>query len=170
LSEKKHESVDHSDRIKKLALLIGKRLRLSDSKLSEISLTAEMHDIGKISIPDSILLKKERLTNHEWEVLKKHSKNGYHTLLSSPNLSHVAEYVLYHHEDWNGKGYPKGISKYDIPIVSRIISVADCYESMTHDRPYRKKIDKDQAIKEIINLSGEKFDPKIVETFVDIIR
>ena len=170
LSDKKYESVEHSDRIKKLSLLIGKRLKLNDLKLQEISLTAEMHDIGKISIPDNILLKEEKLTSHEWEVIKKHSQNGYHILLSSPNLAHVAENVLYHHERWDGRGYPKGISRYDIPIVARIISVADCYESMTQDRPYRKKMDKDKAIEEIISLSGKKYDPRIVDTFADILR
>jgi HD-GYP domain-containing protein (c-di-GMP phosphodiesterase class II) len=129
-----------------------------------------MHDIGKIGISDDILLKKEHLTVEETETIKKHAVIGYNILEPVQFLKSVAPMVLYHQEWYDGKGYPEGLEKEEIPLGARIISVIDSYDAMTSDRPYRKAMPLEKAISELKKGSGIQFDPKVVNIFIDILE
>lgn len=167
LSEKDLETEEHAERLKYFSVKLGKRLKLSDMQLNELEIFALLHDVGKIAVSDSILNKKGRLTEEEWEKMKQHSEIGYRILKSIPELSNIAEYVLFHHESWDGKGYPKGLNGRNIPIQDRIVSIVDAYDAMTNDRPYRRAMSEADARKELIANAGKQFDPDIVKIFVD---
>lgn len=157
----------HSMNVANIASRIAEELGLNKNEIDLVNWTGLVHDIGKILIPEDILDKKSKLADEEWEIIKKHSVWGYETLIENKNLKEVAKNVLYHHERWDGKGYPKGISGEEIPLVSRIIAVADTYDAITNKRPYREVLSKEAAVKEIVNNSGTQFDPAIVKTFLD---
>jgi len=167
LEERDYETEEHTRRMKKYSLLFGQALKLPDSKLDELSLLATLHDIGKIGIPDNIMLKPGKLSRSEWKIMSKHSEIGYRIALSSPDLAYVAKSILHHHERWNGKGYPYGLAEVEIPITSRIISVIDAYDAMINDRPYRKALSKEMAINELNKCSGSQFDPALIDTFMN---
>ena len=133
----------------------------------ELELLSMLHDIGKIGVDDSILTKFDTLTDAEWREMKKHPEIGYRIAMAAPELKHIAEYILCHHERWDGKGYPQGLTGEEIPVLSRIIAVVDSYDAMTHDRAYRKAISAEDAKTEILNNAGTQFDPKIAKVFVD---
>ena len=170
LDERTHETEEHALRIKQLALNLGKRLGVSNDCLDEIALLAILHDIGKIAISDTILCKPDKLTDEEWVLMKEHCEIGYQIAISSYELSPLAEYILYHHENWDGSGYPTGKKSKEIPLVSRIIRVVDAYDAMTNDRPYHKAISKEQALVELRKCSGKQFDPEIVGTFIEMLN
>jgi putative nucleotidyltransferase with HDIG domain len=157
----------HSINVSNLATGIAKELGLNENQIKLVYWSGLVHDIGKILIPDSILDKKNALTKEEWELVKKHPTWGYEALNDNISHSKIAKYVLYHHERWDGKGYPEGISGKAIPLISRIITVADTYDAMTHKRPYRDAVSKDSALKEILENSGTQFDPNVVKAFID---
>lgn len=166
LKEKYDEEKIHSDRVSKLCRLTGQELKLGIDQIKELEFAGLMHDIGKITIPDSILDKPGKLTEDEWVIMKKHTINGYHILRSANKYSRLAEYALTHHERWDGKGYPNGLKEQDIPLFSRIISIADAYEAMTADRPYRKALSQAVAIEELRRCSGTQFDAQLVDIFI----
>jgi HD-GYP domain-containing protein (c-di-GMP phosphodiesterase class II) len=122
-----------------------------------------------VGIPDSILFKPGPLTADEWRIMKLHPEKGYRIAISSPDLSSVADLILKHHERWDGRGYPLGISGEDIPIECRILSIVDAFDAMTNDRPYSRAISKEEAVEEIVNCSGTQFDPKLVQMFKSIV-
>ncbi|MEA2015156.1 MAG: diguanylate cyclase [Actinomycetota bacterium] len=167
LEARDYETEEHGKRLKKYSLLFGHVLNLPDTKLDELGLLSALHDIGKIEIPDSIVLKTGKLNKEEWKIMKKHPEIGYRIALSSPDLAHIAKSILYHHERWDGKGYPYGLEGKDIPITSRVISVVDAYDAMTSDRPYRKALPKEEAIEELKRCSGSQFDPELIGIFMD---
>ncbi len=166
LKEKSFETEEHTIRLQKLAVEMGKELRLSDDKLDELSLLASLHDIGKVGIPEKILLKTGKLSPNEWEIIKKHPEIGYRIVKSIPELAHVAEAILSHHEKWDGSGYPRGLKGNQIPTISRIISIIDAYDVMTHNRAYKKTVTQYEAIKEIKKCTGHQFDPDLVNHFI----
>lgn len=168
LEEKTMETKEHGERLKELSLRVGNKLGFVDSVLDELCIASVMHDIGKLGIPDSILLKEGKLSPEEWSTMKKHTEIGYHIFLSSPKLASIASYILSHHERWDGKGYPNGLVGETIPLVSRIISIADAYDVMTHDRPYSKAIAASQAVEELIRCAGTQFDPHLVKVFCEV--
>lgn len=168
LHEKSHETEMHAQRLVNLSRELALALHLTSKEISDLELAAVLHDIGKISINNDILEKTGPLTDDEWVVLKTHAESGYRILKSIPELSHVAEFVLSHHERWDGSGYPRGLKKKEIPLLSRIISIVDAYDAMTETRIYRQAISSDDAVEEIIACSGRQFDPEIVAVFVDI--
>ena len=168
LDKKDYETEEHVERMGDLALLLGKNLNLSEDKLSDLAMLAALHDIGKIALADSIILKPGKLTPEEWELVKKHPEVGYRIAKSSTDLAAIADAILTHHENWDGSGYPEGLKGTEIPLVSRIISIVDAYDAMTNDRPYRKAFTREQAIAEIRRCSGIKYDPKLVEVFIKI--
>ena len=169
LEQKTLETKEHAERIGVISLELGKTLGLSHDQMEELSIASSMHDIGKTGIPDSILSKPGALTEEEWQIMKKHPEIGYHILLSSPTMSKIAEYILSHHERWDGKGYPQGLAQEDIPLISRIIAIADTYDVMLSDRPYRNAVSKEEALDEIIRCSGTQFDPTLVKLFVRLV-
>lgn len=165
LFEKSIETEEHGERLKEYCVRIGRELKCSANELDELTLLAMLHDIGKIGIKDNILLKPSHLTVEEWVEMKKHPEIGYRIALNTPELSNVAEYILFHHEFWDGKGYPRGHKGEEIPLFCRILAVADAFDAMTNDRPYRKAMGREEAKAEIMNNSGTQFDPNIVEVF-----
>jgi len=165
--EKSHETEEHTERLAALSRRLGDSLGLNDKELVELELLSMLHDIGKIGIDDSILTKPNSLTDDEWREMKKHPEIGYRIAMAAPELKHIAEYILDHHERWDGKGYPQGLAGEEIPILSRVISVVDSYDAMTHDRVYKKAISKEDAKKEILNNAGTQFDPETAKLFVD---
>ncbi len=169
LEEKTTETRAHAERLRTLALRLGKRIGLAANDMDELALAAIMHDIGKIGIPDSVLTKTGPLDEEEWLVMKKHPEVGYHIILSSPNMAKVAEFILCHHERWDGGGYPRGLQRENIPLISRIIAVVDSYDVMTSDRPYKTAMTSQTALTEIQRCSGTQFDPSVASAFVEMI-
>ncbi len=158
----------HSERVAKISLLIGKNLGLPDEELKKLEYAALFHDIGKIGIPDSILLKNDRLTDEEFKVIQKHPEMGVNILKSIGFLENILPSIKHHHEKYIGKGYPDNIKGEEIPLGARIIAVADTYDAMTSNRPYRKKLSHKTAVDEIINNKGLQFDERIVDAFMEI--
>jgi diguanylate cyclase (GGDEF)-like protein/PAS domain S-box-containing protein len=169
LFEKSHETEEHTRRLQRLALQIGNALRLPDSTLDELTLLANLHDIGKIAIPEEIIIKPDKLSSEEWELIRKHPEIGYRIANSSPEMVPVAEGILSHHEWWNGAGYPRMLFGKEIPLVSRIISVVDAYDVMIYGRPYKKALSKQEALDEIKRCAGSQFDPLISQILFKIL-
>lgn len=168
VQERSMEMGEHAMRLKGIALDVGRAVGLPDDKLDELSLLAMLHDIGKIAIPDQILGKPGRLLPEEWEAMQGHLEIGYRIVESTPELAHIGEALLAHHEWWDGTGYPKKLKGEQIPLISRILAIADAYDVMTHDRPYRKAITTQDALREIKQCEGTQFDPHLVDVFVKI--
>ncbi|WP_459834396.1 sensor domain-containing diguanylate cyclase/phosphohydrolase [Clostridium carnis] len=166
LEAKNMETEAHTERVVKYAMKIGKELKFKISELDELILVAKLHDIGKIAISEEILLKPGKLTKDEFEIMKTHAEKGYRIINASSELINVANCVLTHHERWDGKGYPLGLEGEKIPLMARIISIADSYDVMTTDRVYKKAMSKEDAIEELKRCSGTQFDPKIVNIFI----
>ena len=165
--EKSIETAEHEERLIRSSRALGQALRLNDTRMNELELLAALHDIGKIGIDRRILNKPGRLTDKEWFEMKKHCEIGYRIAMASEELKPIADYILCHHERWDGSGYPQGLAGKSIPLLSRIISVADAYDAMTEDRPYRKAMKKEAAINEIKNHAGSQFDPDIAKVFIE---
>jgi HD-GYP domain-containing protein (c-di-GMP phosphodiesterase class II) len=163
---------EHSDRVVRLSEVIGKHLKLHKRELEVLSLTAGFHDIGKVGIPDHILLKPGTLSGDEYEDIKAHPSIGANILrtLGHPLLNEVAECVLHHHEHWDGSGYPDGLKGEEIPVISRIVAVVDAYDAMTTTRSYRHEISKPNALRIIETESGKQFCPYAVEVLLAVCR
>lgn len=164
------ETEAHSERLADLSKMVGLKMALSQTEISELALLATLHDIGKIGVNDQILNKPGKLTDEEWTQMRKHTEIGYRIAMSSPELISIADYILTHHERWDGKGYPQGLSGTAIPLISRILSVVDAYDAMTKDRVYRKAMSKDHAIQELKANAGSQFDPTVVGVFIEILE
>ncbi|MBL4932300.1 HD domain-containing phosphohydrolase [Clostridium paridis] len=170
LHEKHSETEQHTMRIKILSLKLGKRLGLSEDKLDELGLLALLHDIGKIGIPEQILMKPSSLTKEEFDVMKTHTEIGYRIAKSTPVFAHIADEILYHHEKYDGTGYPIGLKGEEIPLLARIINIVDSFDVMTHQRVYKEALSVEFAIEELRRCSGTQFDPYIVQEFIDLIN
>ncbi len=168
--EKSHETEEHAERLVVLSGEIGRKLNLNQSDMNHLALLATLHDIGKVGISDQILNKPGKLNEAEWIEMRKHPEIGYRIAASSCDLALIAEYILCHHERWDGGGYPQRISGADIPLLSRIIAVVDAYDAMTQDRPYRKAMKKKDTLEEIERNSGTQFDPAIVDIFKEMVN
>jgi len=155
----------HQIRVSKICEGIAKALKMPYNSLLELLLAAQLHDVGKLWIPQQILDKPEKLNEEEKEIVKKHVFYGYEYIKSKKMSSSIAEAVLYHHEHFDGKGYI-GLKGNEIPLFSRIVAVADAFDAMTSDRPYRKASSLEDAVEELKRNSGTQFDPEIVEVFI----
>ncbi len=150
------------DYVAELARLVGFR----EYEISDLRLFAKFHDIGKVGISDRVLFKKQPLTKHEMDEMRRHCEIGYRIARTSPDLARIADWILKHHEWWNGSGYPLGIRGKEIPLECRILSIVDAYDAMTSDRPYREAMSSTLAIKELKRWSGLQFDPELLEMFI----
>ena len=169
LYEKSNETKEHTDRIHDLAIKLGKSIKLSSNQLDSLSLLASLHDIGKVAIPEKILLKKGELSEKEWLMIKRHPEIGFNIAQASPQIAHTAKSILACHENWDGSGYPLGLAGPLIPVNSRIVFIVDAYDVMTGGRIYKKSMTKEAAIKELKRCSGSQFDPELVDKLIGIL-
>jgi HD-GYP domain-containing protein (c-di-GMP phosphodiesterase class II) len=158
----------HTDRVTEYAKLTAKQLDWPEERLAVLELAGHLHDVGKIGVPDAVLNKPGKLTVEEFEMMKAHPEIGEQIIRGIDFLEALVPYVLYHHERYDGKGYPKGLSGEAIPIEGRLLAVSDTFDAMTSSRPYRKQLDPERAIEEIKRCSGTQFDPNIVVVFLEI--
>jgi putative nucleotidyltransferase with HDIG domain len=159
----------HSARVSRYCLQVADKLGLGTKDKHHVYLTALLHDIGKIGIPDDLLNRPGKLTDDEMRLIRDHVKVGADMLKALGEMSPVVPLILHHHECWDGSGYPSGLKGEEIPLISRIIAVADTYDAITSDRPYRKARSKAEAVAELRRCAGTMFDAKVVECFVDVL-
>lgn len=170
LQECDSDTEHHVRRTQNMGAELGKRIGLTDMQQSQLSLLCLLHDIGKIGIPLEILNKPGKLSEEEWKILKSHTEKGYEIANSNNELKGIAEEILHHHERWDGKGYPDGLSCESIPLLSRVISVVDAFDAMTNDRSYRQAMSVSSAMNELKKCAGSQFDPFIVSEFLRMIK
>ena len=159
----------HSDRVSEFSVLIGKHMGLSEEDLKTLKIGGLFHDIGKIGIPDAILLKEGKLDDNEYSEIKNHPSIGKHILSNASIFSNIIPIVYHHHEKYNGSGYPEQLAGENIPLLARITAIADTFDAMTSKRSYRNAIPLEYVRAEIEKCSGTQFDPQIAKVFLDII-
>ena len=160
----------HTQRVTELTLKLARRLGVSEGELVHLRRGALLHDIGKMAIPDRILLKPGKLTDEEWTLMKRHPVYAYEWLKHIEFLRPALEIPYSHHERWDGTGYPRGLKGEAIPLAARIFAVVDAWDAMTSDRPYRKALSREQAVEELRKGAGTQFDPRIVEAFLQMLQ
>jgi putative nucleotidyltransferase with HDIG domain len=163
-----HETTGHSFRVAHYALELARGLSVGAEQLRAIEWGALLHDVGKIAVPDAILRKTGRLTEEEWHVMRQHPSWGFEMLADVKFLEPALEIVYSHHERWDGGGYPRGLTGEEIPLAARIFAVADTYDSITSDRPYRRAQSHSEAFAELCRVAGTQLDPLAVATFLRI--
>ena len=165
-----HYTWHHSKNVMELAGKVGERLELDEAALAELAFAARLHDVGKVGVPDAILLKAGSLNEDEWDVMKQYPLRGAELLERVPGLGNVAQIVLCEHEHWDGSGYPQGRSGEDIPLASRIILACDAFDAMTSDRPWRGALKPWAAVRELRAGAGREFDPQVVVQLIAVLR
>jgi diguanylate cyclase (GGDEF)-like protein/PAS domain S-box-containing protein len=166
LFEKSHETEEHTNRVQQVAVNIGRALGLNEGELNDLSLLSTLHDIGKIAIPEGIIIKPGLLSTEEWDLIWKHPEIGYRIAGATPELAPIAEAILAHHEWWDGSGYPRSQKGQEIPLLSRIIAIVDAFDVMTFGRPYKEAMSRERALIELQRQAGTQFDPHIVDMFI----
>lgn len=159
----------HADRLCEITERIAEYIGMPEHRINSLRIFARFHDIGKVGISDTILFKPGRLTKKEFQEMQKHSEIGFRIAQSTPDLAHISDWILKHHEWWNGNGYPFGLAGEEIPLECRILAVADAFDSMCNDRPYRKALKLAACVQELKRNSGIQFDPAVVDVFLDIL-
>jgi putative nucleotidyltransferase with HDIG domain len=159
----------HSERTVRYAEKIARKMGLSDEDMHNLTIGGLLHDIGKIGTYDYLLHKTEKLTAQEFNIIKKHPEKGEKILESIKQLKQIIPIIRYHHERYDGKGYPDGLAGEDIPLLARIVHVADSFDAMTADRPYRSALSKEQVIEELRRNAGTQFDPAVVDVFLSVL-
>jgi len=170
LGAKSHETEEHVRRLEDMALAVGRKIGLPSMELHRLSLLASLHDIGKISLPEELLVKAGELTDDEWKIIKEHAEIGHRMASSTEEFAHVADDILHHHERWDGSGYPDGLAGEEIPLLSRIIAVVDAYDAMRSARPYSSSRSSSEAVAELRRCAGSQFDPELVEVFASLVE
>ncbi len=160
----------HSMKVKVYAVTLAKKIGLSPDAVIRVSTAALLHDIGNVGVSDKVLSKKEKLNEEDWKAIKTHPKLGATMINDMPHLPPCANIVLYHHERWDGGGYPKGLKGEQIPTEARIIAIAESFTAMTSHLPYRRALSLDEALTELRKGAGLQFDPKLVEVFIEIVE
>jgi HD-GYP domain-containing protein (c-di-GMP phosphodiesterase class II) len=160
----------HSTRLAEWALHVAGELGLDETSLSDIEVAALLHDIGKIGIPDAILQKPAKLTNEEYDLMKRHPEYGWAVLRHVPGMERASLMILHHHESYDGRGYPAGLKGEEIPIGSRIVSVIDAFDAMVSSRPYREGLPFEEAERRLLQARGTQFDPEVVDSFIPLAR
>jgi putative nucleotidyltransferase with HDIG domain len=156
----------HSGRVAQFSLAIAREMQLESNALERVQIAALLHDVGKIGIDDAVLRKPERLTDEEFEVIKKHPIMGANIMGPIKQLKDIIPGMRHHHEAFDGNGYPDGLAGEKIPLIARIIAVADTFDAMTSDRLYQKAMADDFVIKTLMRLSGTRYDPRVVQAFI----
>lgn len=167
---KDHYTFGHSMRVAYFSLTLGKEIGLSDEELYDLELAALFHDIGKIGVPDAVLLKPSRLTEEEFQQMKSHPEKSFEILEGFTHFDKVAKWAKHHHERWDGRGYPDGLKEEEIPLYSRIILIADTFDAMTSSRPYRKGLEYSVAYAELEEFAGSQFDPDLAIAFIKAMK
>ncbi|HHX86977.1 MAG TPA: diguanylate cyclase [Firmicutes bacterium] len=166
LESRDYFSQGHASRLRRFCQALGQTAGLSARQLRKLTVLSQVHDLGKVSIPETILHKAGPLTGKEWKIVKQHSEKGYRIARISPELLPVADFILHHHEHWDGQGYPLGLAGDKIPLECRIFAIAEAFEVMTSDRPYRPARSTPEAIAELKGCAGTQFDPELIKLFV----
>lgn len=168
IEAKDHYTGNHCERVRDFSMVLGEACGLSKSELRELKFGATLHDIGKIGVPENILNKCGKLTDEEFNIIKNHSQVGYDIMSGMPSMNLAKLIILHHHENFNGTGYPHGLEGEKIPFLARIVSIADAFDAMTSERPYRQQaMSRDEAFDELRKNAGIQFDSKLVELFID---
>lgn len=170
LDQKDNYCDGHIARMEHYCLKLGKAVKLNEKQMADLLLLVKLHDLGKVTISDQILNKPGRLDDQEWDLIKQHSEKGFRIARSSPEISTVADLILKHHEYWNGSGYPLGLEGEEIPIVCRVFAIVDAYDSMTNHRPYAAVKSREEALEELKETAGKRYDPNLVEEFIALIK
>jgi putative nucleotidyltransferase with HDIG domain len=158
----------HSARVTALAEAVARRLGWNEERLESLRVGGRLHDIGKLTVSDEVLRKEGRLDADELEHIREHPKAGAKILLRMSALRDALPYVLYHHERWDGTGYPSGKAGEAIPLEARVLAVADAFDAMTSDRPYRRALTHREAVAEVERCAGTQFDPEIARVFLEL--
>ena len=158
----------HSSRVTELAEAIARRLGWGDEQLASLRLGGPLHDIGKLAVSNEVLRKPGRLDEKEMDEIRQHPSLGAKMLMRLSSFREALPYVLYHHERWDGTGYPSGIAGKTIPVEARVLAIADAFDAMTSDRPYRRALTREEALAEVARGAGTQFDPEIVRVFLEL--
>lgn len=169
VAEKDFRNEGQEERLRRLVLLLGQAVGMPFEEIRDIIHLSRVHDIGKVGIDETILFKKEPLNDEEWNEIKSHPEIGCRIARFSPEMTSIADFILQHHESWDGSGYPRGLKGSNIHIYSRIIAIIDAYEAMTSPRPYRDPLTHNEAVEELKKNSGIQFDPRLVDIFINLI-
>jgi len=170
LAEKDYITVDHVRRLEELCCAVGEKIHLSSNQMADLALLAQVHDLGKVGIPDQVLSKNGTLSEEEWEIMRGHPEKGYRIATSSPDLASVADLILKHHEHWDGSGYPLGLKGKDIPVECRILAIVDAFDVMTNGRHYSEAKTINEALEELKKQTGSQFDPELVPIFIEVLK
>jgi diguanylate cyclase (GGDEF)-like protein/PAS domain S-box-containing protein len=170
LYKKTEETRDHSERIRDMGIRLAEYMNEDDPYLNDIRLLGIFHDVGTIAIKNSILTKKERLTEEDWNEIRKHPDIGYRIAESIHEISHIADIILTHHERWDGSGYPQGLKGGEIPREARLLAILDAYDVMTHPKDYKTPMTQEEAIEELSRCAGTQFDPELVKIFIGFLE
>jgi len=160
----------HAGRCAWLATAVAQALPLPPRFVWVVRAAAVLHDLGKLWVPPRLLLKPGPLTDRQWQLMRRHPELGGDVLSSLPGLAEVKEAVLHHHERFDGRGYPAGLKGDEIPLAARVLAVTDAFDAMTSDRPYRKALPPETALRELVRHAGSQFDPDVVDVFLQVLR
>jgi len=166
LHEKNPREALHSRRVAEICVVMAQTMKMSASEIKKMRTAGLLHDIGKIGVREELLNKPGKLTPEEYTEICRHPEIGYRILNTAPNMLEISEIILSHHERWDGNGYPQGLAGNEIPLFSRIITIADAFDAMTSDRSYRKAMTSEYALDELKNGAGKQFDPELIEVFL----
>jgi|GEM_PF-3338172 HD-GYP domain-containing protein (c-di-GMP phosphodiesterase class II) len=170
LRERFPAMLPHIHRVSTVCMELGKTMGLAPRELTVVGALGVLHDVGKLGVSDAVISKQSPLTAMDWEDIKRHAAIGYALIRPIGGISELADLILSHHERWDGKGYPQGLKGEEIPLFSRILTLADSVDAMISERFYRKALSPPQVVAEIASCSGSQFDPTVVEAFFDMIR